>query len=383
MNTDIRLSVGFWQHPKTRKTAKRLGLEGVRSLQILWLWAALNRPDGNLSGMDWEDIELASDWQGEERAFFDFCLGIWIDETPQGYVLHDWKDHNSWASEADERSDKARFSRLATVNREAYEQLKAEGINAISKEEYDRLTTVQRPSDDRRTNVGRIVNAPPTPAPAPSPALTHKDKGGGYNAGARDAHPKPGTPPEQFRGDPDGLNSADSGSAVLVQPFSEASATVSSMPKRTDCPSKGNPQWQCFLSCWQVYPVKQGQEAAWREWMRLHGNGTLAEPYVIRDAIILLAQEDSRWQRGKVPNMAKWLNGKGWNDCPYIEPAAAQGNVPRDGPPVARTQAQRNRQNLEGLAAFVRAAEQELTHGNTTAHIGRIGTHGHSLPAAN
>ena len=39
MNTDIRLSVGFWQHPKTKKTVRRLGLEGIRSLQVLWLWS--------------------------------------------------------------------------------------------------------------------------------------------------------------------------------------------------------------------------------------------------------------------------------------------------------------------------------------------------------
>jgi hypothetical protein len=66
--------------------------------------------------------------------------------------------------------------------------------------------------------------------------------------------------------------------------------------------------------------VRQGEEEAWREWMRLQKNGTLAESYVIRDAIIRLSGEDSRWQRGKVPKMAKWLNGKGWNDEPYIEP---------------------------------------------------------------
>lgn len=206
---------------------------------------------------------------------------------------------------------------------------------------------------------------------------------GGDNAHARDAHPMPEIHPEQFQGTPEGLNPADSGSAVLVQPFSEPPATVSSMPKRTDCPSKGSPQWPAFSSCWQVYPVQQGKEAAWREWMRLHDNGTLTEPYAIRDAILLLAQEDSRWQRGKVPNMAKWLNGKGWNDSPYVEPAAAQGMAPRDGPPVARTQAQRNRQNFEGIAAFVRAADKELSNGNTTAHIGGIRPHGHSLPAAN
>lgn len=169
--------------------------------------------------------------------------------------------------------------------------------------------------------------------------------------------------------------------AVLENP--DGPSTTQGVPKRTDCPSKGNPQWPAFYSCWQVYPVKQGQEAAWCEWMRLHGNGTLAEPYAIRDAILLLAQEDSRWQRGKVPNMAKWLSGKGWNDSPYAEPVAAQGIAPRDGPPVARTQAQRNRQNLEGIAAFVRAADREIENGNTTAHIGGIRAHGHCLQASN
>ena len=113
MNTDIRLSVGFWQHPKTKKTVKRLGLEGIRSLQVLWLWAAVSRPDGVLSGMDWEDIELAADWQGEERAFFECCLGsegasMWIDEDEGGYILHDWSVHNPWQAEAEARSESAR-----------------------------------------------------------------------------------------------------------------------------------------------------------------------------------------------------------------------------------------------------------------------------------
>lgn len=113
MNTDIRLSVGFWLHPKTRRLAKRLGLEAVRSLQILWLWAAQNRPDGNLSGLDEEDIELAADWQGEEKAFFTACLGAWIDEIDGGYVLHDWAEHNPWQAEAEARSDAARKAALA------------------------------------------------------------------------------------------------------------------------------------------------------------------------------------------------------------------------------------------------------------------------------
>ena len=108
MNTDIRLSVGFWQHPKTKKMIKRLGLEGVRSLQVLWLWAAQNRPNGNLSGMDDEDIELAADWQGEDGKFINICREMWFDTTEFGLKLHDWEEHNPWQTGAEARSDKAR-----------------------------------------------------------------------------------------------------------------------------------------------------------------------------------------------------------------------------------------------------------------------------------
>lgn len=108
MNTDIRLSVGFWQHPKTKKMIKRLGLEGIRSLQVLWLWAAQNRPDGNLSGMDDEDIELAADWQGEDGKFLSVCREMWFDTTESGLILHNWEEHNPWQTGAQARSDKAR-----------------------------------------------------------------------------------------------------------------------------------------------------------------------------------------------------------------------------------------------------------------------------------
>ena len=127
MNTDIRLYTDFWQHPKTKKMVKRLGLEAARSLQILWLFTAQNKPDGLLSGMDWEDIELAADWQGEERAFFDHCLGVWIDETTQGYAIHEWKEHNPWQAEAAARSEQARQNARSGWEKRRAKQLHANG----------------------------------------------------------------------------------------------------------------------------------------------------------------------------------------------------------------------------------------------------------------
>mgnify|MGYP000243346383 CR=1 FL=1 len=60
MNRDIRLSVGFFDHPKIIKLERQLGYEGVIALIRLWLWVAQNRPSGLLSGMDDEDIAIAA-----------------------------------------------------------------------------------------------------------------------------------------------------------------------------------------------------------------------------------------------------------------------------------------------------------------------------------
>jgi hypothetical protein len=100
-----------------------------------------------------------------------------------------------------------------------------------------------------------------------------------------------------------------------------------SRPKKTDAPSKSNPSYVGFKSCFEVYPVKQGEEEAWAEWQRLKRNGTLEEPGYIRDRILLMGAEDDRWKRGMAPLMAKWLKGKRWNDEPFTDPENA-----RDGP---------------------------------------------------
>ena len=175
-------------------------------------------------------------------------------------------------------------------------------------------------------------------------------------------------------------------------------------PARTDAPSKGTPEWTAFLSCWDVYPVKQGQEEAWREWMRLKRNGTLEAAWVIREAILTMCAEDSRWQRGKVPKFARWLNGKSWNDMPYVEPGDADalrnGRAVRDGPalpgdgrgkePAAPTEYQRQRQSSRRMAAALLAGRREggVTETGTGTGTGGVyeatafATAGGTLPAA-
>jgi len=159
MNSDIRVSVSFLDHPKTIKLRRRLGWEGFESLLRLWFWAAQHRPNGILSDLSDEDIEIAARWVGDqgmlvallvELRFLDFSNGV--------FALHDWEDHNGWACHAKERSDKAKKAAAAKW-----------GKRSLPPEDV----TVHAPSDTTSTAtssaLGIACGIAPSPNPNPSP----------------------------------------------------------------------------------------------------------------------------------------------------------------------------------------------------------------------
>lgn len=109
MNKDFRVAVSFPHHPKTKKLIRQLGYESVYSLINLWSFVAMNKPNGVLNNMDIDDIEIASDWNGECSKFVLALLEHkFIDEINGVYSVHDWKDHNGYAFYSPERSEKAK-----------------------------------------------------------------------------------------------------------------------------------------------------------------------------------------------------------------------------------------------------------------------------------
>ncbi len=166
MNTDIRIDVNFRNNPKTKKLKKRLGLESIDSLMALWIWVAVNRPDGDLAGMDVEDIEIVAEWEGSDGIFVSTLHELrWLDKDGDFYEIHDWSEHQPWASQQSDRSDKARFSRLASINPTEHKRLVNEGKTSVTKEEYKSITKAQRSFNGRST----VVNDSLTPAPSPTP----------------------------------------------------------------------------------------------------------------------------------------------------------------------------------------------------------------------
>ena len=349
MNSDIRLSLGFYRNPKTKKLIKRLGLEGIVALQLLWIWCAENRPDGDLSGMDDEDIELAADWNGEESALVETLADLrWIDKTETGYVLHGWAERNPWAAEADNRSDKARLSKLAQVNPDAYHEFIDAGRTGISKEEYQRAangalperrncdatataerrncdataTAERRNSDATATATATTATAErpiakrsaPSPSPSPSPDPDPEVDGEIEILGT---DPPPIAPPL-----------TGGGHVAGNPPPVEQSPPP---PKTRAAKRKPEPEPEAFTAFWDAYPRKVGKPQALKAWLRIR-----PDP----ETVTAISAGLTRWirvwdRRGEdgrqfIPYPATFLNQERWKETDGGE----RHNVPNPKQPT-------------------------------------------------
>lgn len=114
MNTDFRLAVGLFQHPKFIKLRRRLGSDAGLGYICLLSFTAQNHPDGSLGDMDEEDIAIASQYEGDAAAFVAALVDLrLLDKVGDAYLVHDWVEHNPWAAAAPERSEKARRAAYA------------------------------------------------------------------------------------------------------------------------------------------------------------------------------------------------------------------------------------------------------------------------------
>ena len=168
MNQDIRLSIAFKNHRKRKRLVRLLGGGAEVYLIDLWLTAAVDRPSGYLEGWDEEDIADACNWMGDPKVLVDALVEThWLTKDPErGYAIHDWCEHQPWAHKVNDRADASRFSRLAQVNRDKYDELKAQGVKAISREEYDALTQPERLSGDSPANRQPVASeGQPVPGP--------------------------------------------------------------------------------------------------------------------------------------------------------------------------------------------------------------------------
>lgn len=167
MNKDIRLSVDFFDHPKTMKLLRSMGMDALICLQRLWCFAGKYRPDGTLSDMEEIDIEFAARWTGEHGEFVSGMVKLkWIDCADGVYILHDWHDHNGFAVHAKEREDQARkAAEKRWKKRYGSSDVDADS-NAHSNADSNPVSNAPSPTPDP------IPIPDPSPDPIPSPTTT-------------------------------------------------------------------------------------------------------------------------------------------------------------------------------------------------------------------
>ncbi len=108
-NTDFRVSVSYFRHPKIMKLQARLGPEGVLSHLRLLGHTAEFKSKGLLKKMNKEDIATAAGWKGKPDEFIQALVDLrLLDPLKKSYRIHNWKIHNSWCFNSRERRKQAR-----------------------------------------------------------------------------------------------------------------------------------------------------------------------------------------------------------------------------------------------------------------------------------
>lgn len=102
------VDLDFLNHRKTLFLERILGPGGCGHVLILWLWAAVYRCDGSLTGMTNAEIEAAARWHGPGDVFVKAIKAAnFIDGRPLNYQLHNWRDRNEYFADAHKRRQTA------------------------------------------------------------------------------------------------------------------------------------------------------------------------------------------------------------------------------------------------------------------------------------
>jgi len=233
MSTDARLSTGLPGHPKTKKLVRRLGPGAGWSLVCLILWARSNRPDGDLSGMTSEDIELAADWNGDNDALVRELASVgFLDGDASAYQLHDWAEHQPWAAGSEARSEKARWAALCRRHgRSEAARLMPEYAARLLQEQPEQDGSLPDAGDG--LPLAESGTAPsPNPSPNPSPSPRAEDSSPQLSLAGTPEQPAPAKPTRAERIRQIAEEARAAYNAILAKPHGELSAcTVLNKPR--------------------------------------------------------------------------------------------------------------------------------------------------------
>jgi hypothetical protein len=115
---DVRLATSLRHHRKLKRLRRRAGAEACWALVCLWMYAGIERWDGELAGLSDADLEEEADWEGAPGALVLALVEVGFLEGEAGSRrLHDWAEHQPFVAtraariEASRRAANARWDR--------------------------------------------------------------------------------------------------------------------------------------------------------------------------------------------------------------------------------------------------------------------------------
>ena len=119
MNTDFRIAVGFFGHPKTRRLIATLGLPAAWAMLRLWEYATQHKPSGELRGMSPEQVAFAAEYEGDPTAWVEGLIELrWLERNRRFIYIHEWEIHQPFVVQAPAREAKARKAARARWNKD-------------------------------------------------------------------------------------------------------------------------------------------------------------------------------------------------------------------------------------------------------------------------
>lgn len=345
MNTDIRLSVEFLDHPKTVKLQRRLGLESVFCLLRLWTWAAQNRSEGILHNMDAESIEIAARWAGEPDTFLDTLISLaFVDEKDGVCCLHNWDIHQEYVASEQARVDKARKAAQARWGKG---QALPEEEKSIAKDNSELCP------DDATSNATSMPHA--SPSNAPNRTYPEENTRVCLNTHAQLANSVP----------------------EIIPPNEPDNEPEPPSPRQPDIG---------FDQFFDAYPVahRGGEIEAGKAWVALKGHGALPGlPRVLDALAVWEASPDWKEQGGRyVPSAAKFLEREYWNRRPRSpDDLPEHGQERQQRQPRATTVAQKNSQDRDMMAKMLLAKKEAQNGRGHELLAGNLGESCAALPA--
>lgn len=288
--------------------AKKSGI-GTGDIKLVYLnlceHAACNDPRGSVEGFDFDGSDCVWDLEeGTSRKVYDLLR--------QRHVIDEDDRLVGWNEEQGEAEEQTREERkreqTAERVRRLREKAKSEGTAADAS--ADKQEPLAEPSSSvtqcnavTHCNAGDALHVTPV---TQCNAVTHRDNRDKITE-IKEIKDTPFTPQgEQGVGE----GTAEDCSDV---PMAER------RPVNTGLPSRGANAswWREFASLWDIWPNKQGKDAAWTVYYDLRRRKIDMPPlYVLRDKASAMIAQDRKFLAGYAPELKTWLREHRWNDEP-------------------------------------------------------------------